>query len=97
MTSPLLEQEIIEEVFDLPQSNAPAQPNKNRRKLTSHRLLTSDEIIAEKRKQRAEKEKEAIEKEERKKKRIEKKEQRNIAKQAIGKKKNKKKSCEYVN
>ena len=90
-------QEIIEEVFDLPQPNTPAQPNKNRRKLTSHRLLTSNEIIAEKRKRRAEKEKEAIEKEERKQKRMEKKAQRNEAKQAIGKKQNKKKSCKDVN
>ena len=36
-------------------------------------------------------------KEERKQKLIEKKAPRNVAKQAIGKKKNKKKSCEYVN
>ena len=45
----------IESIFSIPQSTAPKKPKK--RALTSHRLLTSDEVINEKREMLANKEK----------------------------------------
>ncbi|KAJ8306327.1 hypothetical protein KUTeg_016872 [Tegillarca granosa] len=69
--------EGINNVFDLPVSSAKQSNTKlNKKKLTSHRLLTSDEVYTRKKLEIEEKEKIAKEKEERKLKRQQKMEQK---------------------